>query len=337
MQPLCARAMAPKVTIKKSIINKVKELNGKGRLRSELRLGGVAAALSKISEEDALIVLGSLHTANQEGSVDDPTEWVKQEAKRVLENPDLEVEVEDEWNDEEEEDEEEEAEPAPAKTKRQPSRTAAAAPQVGKPGDWECPNCGDINFARNESCRICSEPRPGKGKRKGKLQQTTAGFPEAREGDWICPQCDDLQFASRTNCRQCGNPKPKGSTKGAKTKSKGSTKGAGKAHPGMKPGDWYCDTCDDVVFASRATCRLCGGERPEEDGTKAHRKAPAEMKPGDWLCPKCGDLQFASRQECRQCRTARPDEEEDEDQGEEEEEEEPAPPPKKRVKAKVGA
>merc|ERR1712217_897857 len=24
-----------------------------------------------------------------------------------------------------------------------------------KPGDWECSNCGELNFARNTSCRAC--------------------------------------------------------------------------------------------------------------------------------------------------------------------------------------
>ena len=30
----------------------------------------------------------------------------------------------------------------------------------GRPGDWECPSCGDHNFARNTNCRRCGEPRP---------------------------------------------------------------------------------------------------------------------------------------------------------------------------------
>jgi len=28
------------------------------------------------------------------------------------------------------------------------------------PGDWDCPGCGDRQFARNGSCRRCGEPRP---------------------------------------------------------------------------------------------------------------------------------------------------------------------------------
>merc|ERR1719428_1474981 len=27
------------------------------------------------------------------------------------------------------------------------------------PGDWICPHCGDLQFARNQSCRKCQAPR----------------------------------------------------------------------------------------------------------------------------------------------------------------------------------
>merc|ERR550514_1388224 len=29
-----------------------------------------------------------------------------------------------------------------------------------KPGDWLCPGCGDLQFARNFTCRRCSTPKP---------------------------------------------------------------------------------------------------------------------------------------------------------------------------------
>merc|ERR1712194_233094 len=27
---------------------------------------------------------------------------------------------------------------------------------------------------------------------------------------------------------------------------------------GMKPGDWSCPTCGDLVFASKSACKMCG-------------------------------------------------------------------------------
>mmetsp|Transcript_10197 Transcript_10197/g.28753 ORF Transcript_10197/g.28753 Transcript_10197/m.28753 type:complete len:191 (-) Transcript_10197:314-886(-) len=29
-----------------------------------------------------------------------------------------------------------------------------------KPGDWVCPSCKDLQFARNTTCRLCNTPRP---------------------------------------------------------------------------------------------------------------------------------------------------------------------------------
>merc|ERR1719401_2819918 len=30
-----------------------------------------------------------------------------------------------------------------------------------RPGDWQCPGCGDYQFSRNSHCRKCGTPRPG--------------------------------------------------------------------------------------------------------------------------------------------------------------------------------
>merc|ERR1719416_381140 len=32
-----------------------------------------------------------------------------------------------------------------------------------RPGDWTCPKCFDLQFARNLNCRKCNEPRPAGG------------------------------------------------------------------------------------------------------------------------------------------------------------------------------
>jgi len=55
-----------------------------------------------------------------------------------------------------------------------------------KPGDWTCPGCHGLCFARRDVCR-CGVARP-------------------RPGDWRCARCNDHCFASRTACR-CGAPK----------------------------------------------------------------------------------------------------------------------------------
>lgn len=29
-----------------------------------------------------------------------------------------------------------------------------------RPGDWDCPKCNDLQFARNPTCRQCGTPKP---------------------------------------------------------------------------------------------------------------------------------------------------------------------------------
>ncbi|CAK0888616.1 unnamed protein product, partial [Prorocentrum cordatum] len=75
---------------------------------------------------------------------------------------------------------------------------AGAAPGgFQKPGDWVCPNCGDIVFGRNPSCRKCGNPKP-----EGTLDVFGnpavgggGGPPTKMPGDWLCGACGDHQFA----------------------------------------------------------------------------------------------------------------------------------------------
>ncbi|XVF42659.1 hypothetical protein PTKIN_Ptkin01aG0382400 [Pterospermum kingtungense] len=57
-----------------------------------------------------------------------------------------------------------------------------------KRGDWICPRCNFMNFARNVKCLECEEARP-------KRQLT------GRE--WECPQCDFFNYGRNTVCLRC--------------------------------------------------------------------------------------------------------------------------------------
>lgn len=76
-----------------------------------------------------------------------------------------------------------------------------------KPGDWICPMCNDLQFARNVMCRNCGGV--GKGGSKG-----TPAVSNAKPGDWICTTCNDLQFARNVVCRNCGPSGMSGISKG---------------------------------------------------------------------------------------------------------------------------
>ncbi|XP_010549713.1 PREDICTED: zinc finger protein VAR3, chloroplastic isoform X2 [Tarenaya hassleriana] len=64
-----------------------------------------------------------------------------------------------------------------------------------KRGDWICPRCNFLNFARNIKCLECEEARP--------KRQLTGG-------EWECPQCDFYNYGRNTVCLRCDCKRPGG-------------------------------------------------------------------------------------------------------------------------------
>ncbi|MBA0584744.1 zinc finger protein VAR3, chloroplastic [Gossypium raimondii] len=62
-----------------------------------------------------------------------------------------------------------------------------------KRGDWTCPRCNFMNFARNAKCLECEEARP--------KRQLTGG-------EWECPQCDFFNYGRNTVCLRCDCKRP---------------------------------------------------------------------------------------------------------------------------------
>lgn len=59
-----------------------------------------------------------------------------------------------------------------------------------KEGDWNCPSCGNHNYASRVNCNRCAMLRPG-----------------FKQGDWVCRGCKYHNFASKEVCHQCKGPK----------------------------------------------------------------------------------------------------------------------------------
>ncbi|KAL2320534.1 hypothetical protein Fmac_029503 [Flemingia macrophylla] len=62
-----------------------------------------------------------------------------------------------------------------------------------KRGDWICPRCNFMNFARNVKCLECEEARP---------KRQLAG------GEWECPQCDFYNYGRNITCIRCDCKRP---------------------------------------------------------------------------------------------------------------------------------
>ncbi|KAG7964266.1 hypothetical protein I3843_09G161500 [Carya illinoinensis] len=82
--------------------------------------------------------------------------------------------------------------------KHSPERSGQTPSHVGqtvemKRGDWICPRCSFMNFARNMKCLECEETRP--------KRQLTGG-------EWECPQCDFFNYGRNSVCLRCDCKRP---------------------------------------------------------------------------------------------------------------------------------
>jgi len=161
-------------------------------------------------------------------------------------------------------------------------------------GDWQCPNTQCINHTNYPSSYVYGSSVNCKKCGTGKTAE--------RPGDWCCPnpQCMNNRncvYGSKPACPKCGCPRPplnvgKGNYGGqafcppvhAGTRvpvSNGSYSAGGPyssaylsmPRPGApvpRHGDWHCanpeckNHTDNVVYASKTTCPICGMAKPDD-------------------------------------------------------------------------
>jgi hypothetical protein len=129
----------------------------------------------------------------------------------------------------------------------------------GKPGDWICAACQNINFAKRRECKKCHASAAG-AERIG-----------LKPGDWICPGCGDLVFASRPQCKMCSTPNPN------PTKGKGKGKKKSDDVP-SGPLNWHCPKCQYCQPTKVTECRQCGEAQPPINEIIAALEAKGEGK-----------------------------------------------------------
>merc|ERR1719506_1460206 len=156
--------------------------------------------------------------------------------------------------------------PAPPPNIRRPSQQMAddftkQGGAGGRPGDWICPQCNNINFASRKTCKKC--PSTAVGAERIGLKQ----------GDWICPQCGDLVFASRSKCKMCDTKKPANAEQTAKPHK-----------PTSFTDTWSCPNCSAKQNTNYTTCQVCGTAKnampPGPPGVPAGLGPPPGIAPG---------------------------------------------------------
>ncbi|KAK9277769.1 hypothetical protein L1049_007316 [Liquidambar formosana] len=107
-----------------------------------------------------------------------------------------------------------------------------------KQGDWICPKCNFLNFARNIKCLRCDGLFQERLKKLGEDQDHLP----LKKGDWLCDKCNFLNFAKNTRCLQCKEKPPKRQ---------------------LNQGDWECDSCNYINFRRNMVCLKCDYRRPK--------------------------------------------------------------------------
>ncbi|XP_030514234.1 zinc finger protein VAR3, chloroplastic-like isoform X2 [Rhodamnia argentea] len=107
-----------------------------------------------------------------------------------------------------------------------------------KQGDWHCPKCNFLNFAKNIKCLRCDTFSQ---ERLSQLQEDQDHLP-LKKGDWICDKCNFLNFAKNTRCLLCKEKPPKRQ---------------------LNPGEWECESCNYINFRRNMVCLKCDYRRPK--------------------------------------------------------------------------
>ncbi len=150
-------------------------------------------------------------------------------------------------------------------------------------GDWNCPQCNGLIFARNNHCRKCN------------VDKTGNPVSNKRAGDWNCPQCNGLIFARNNHCRKCNVDK------------------TGNPVSNKRAGDWNCPNCAVMIFASKDRCFKCNFQKADLYLTTDTLCVICQDRPRSATfihdddahfvtCYPCGLQIFESTRECPLCR-----------------------------------
>jgi len=195
---------------------------------------------------------------------------------------------------------------------------------AGSEGNWVCKLCQNVNFAQRDECNRCHVDKAQAMAQPGDvLQPIPFGGPgkgppiAGVAGNWSCLRCQNINYGTREVCNRCREPRPfsqaQRAPQGAAVLP---TAKSGKGQPPVPGvnGNWECQLCQNVNFASRDECNRCLTP-------KAHAEAPVDVQPPEdgggstnssvvreWVCPSCQTVN-SGRSTCAGCGAGNPFEE----------------------------
>jgi len=168
------------------------------------------------------------------------------------------------------------ANPVPRKPFNTNTSTGAPIPSkpfnpTRRPGDWDCPKCGKMNFASRTKCYTlnCDGGGSEGGEKDGDWNcpdgassgggENDGHWTIENDGNWDCPECGYFNYHFRKNCYRCfvANPGSLGGIGRGQTNTGNSASTPVPSQPWVgarRPGDWDCPKCGKMNFASRIKC-----------------------------------------------------------------------------------
>lgn len=142
-----------------------------------------------------------------------------------------------------------------------------SAVDVLKAGDWICPGCTDVQFAKHAMCNQCQTPKTPESVVKTQLPASVMALEPANEADvqaflarWEFQPHGIERFHSLDPRLQAVVMAK--SMDGVRDPTAVLLSRVRNLQ-NMKNGDWICLNCADIVFARNSACNLCKAPKPE--------------------------------------------------------------------------
>ena len=161
-----------------------------------------------------------------------------------------------------------------------------------RPGDWDCQECGFMNYASRDECRDCKAAKPQSGNggydRQRSRSPTERSYDKPKSGGY---GGDSGRYRDNYDSNR----------------NSSFGRGRGGSSFGNDRGDnWTCPNpkCEFSNFAKRFKCMKCDEPKPNNTRSSYNRDFSRNApRPGDWECQDCGFNNYASRDVCFKCNT----------------------------------
>eukprot|EP00929_Paragymnodinium_shiwhaense_P004849 TRINITY_DN106077_c0_g1_i1.p1 TRINITY_DN106077_c0_g1~~TRINITY_DN106077_c0_g1_i1.p1 ORF type:complete len:393 (+),score=46.61 TRINITY_DN106077_c0_g1_i1:127-1179(+) len=140
---------------------------------------------------------------------------------------------------------------------------------IGRPGDWTCPGCKDLQFARNLKCRRCGTLQPVAPSKPPPLTQGQ----QAAWKDWKpgMPMPGSGGASSASLPAPMPGPVAPGPVSASAAPlppgAVGSSPAPASAALAASADNWVCSCCGNSQGASSSSCLLCASPRPAMGST----------------------------------------------------------------------